>query len=138
MKEYFKKNPEKFRQYYQQLQAYHTSKKLEQQRDEVIATRRVQQPNNIQTLGNRLDVANKIKKSPQKPENPKPGFATQASRPPEPSESGMVTTAFSFFFKLTENWLKFSEGIPSPQIVNIWARIEKLFAAGRNLNLFGK
>ena len=99
MKEYFKKNPEKFRQYYQQLQAYHTSKKLqqqEQQKDEVIATRRAQQPNNIQTLGNRLDVANKIKKSPQKPENLKPGFATQASRPPEPSESGMVTTAFSF------------------------------------------
>ena len=106
MKEYFKKNPEKFRQYYQQLQAYHTSKKLQQQeeqKDEVIATRRAQQPNNIQTLGNRLDVANKIEKSPQKPENPKPGFATQAARPPEPSESGMVTTAFSFFFKLTDN-----------------------------------
>ena len=25
MKEYFKKNPEKFKQYYQQLQAYHSS-----------------------------------------------------------------------------------------------------------------
>ena len=41
MKEYFKKNPEKFRQYYQQLQAYHSSKKTETTPPQV-ATRRIQ------------------------------------------------------------------------------------------------
>ena len=40
MKEYFKKNPEKFRQYYQQLQAYHSSKKVTTPPQ--VATRRIQ------------------------------------------------------------------------------------------------
>ena len=39
MKEYFKKNPEKFRQYYQQLQAYHSAKKLKAQQE----NRRIQE-----------------------------------------------------------------------------------------------
>ena len=42
MKEYFKKNPEKFRQYYQQLQAYHSSKKTLETTPPQVATRRIQ------------------------------------------------------------------------------------------------